>query len=99
MYHTIANGEVWRGEICNPAKDGSTYWVDTTIVPLVDAEVKPRQYMAIRAEITERTPTGEALREQKSASDQPAIGPTTDGQRTISYVTEQSSAFVQLARH
>lgn len=54
MWTTIGKGEIFKGEVCNKAKDGTIWWADATIVPFLNKQGKPYQYVAIRSDITDR---------------------------------------------
>ena len=78
LWRTISRGEVWCGEICNRNKNGEIYWVYTTIVPFLDEDKKPTQYLSIRYEITKLKLAQQTIIEQQdkliAASRLSAIG-------------------------
>lgn len=61
MWNTVSGGKIWRNEVKNKAKDGSYYWVDTVISPIMDASGKPKEYVSQGLEITEKKKKEELL--------------------------------------
>lgn len=61
MWRTIASGRPWKGEVCNRSKSGEHYWVESTIVPILDSRGRPKKYISIRTDITHLKQTQQAL--------------------------------------
>lgn len=103
LWQTISNGQVWRGDIKNRAKDGTYYWVDTTIIPYIDQQGRPYQYVSIRTDITQRkiaeehlSKTLKELKDIKFALDESSIIAITDRRGIIQYVND---TFCKLSKY
>jgi len=95
LWQTIQSGNIWKGEIKNRARDGSYYWVDTTIIPFLDTDGNIYQYAALRFDITSKKEQGEKLQkyskeinDYKLALDKAAIVAITNRMGEITYVNQ-----------
>ncbi len=78
LRRTIASGQTWRGDICNRAKNGYLYWVDTTIVPFMNEHDEPEKYIAMQIDITRQKNLDAALKISEQRLDM-AMSVANDG--------------------
>ncbi|MEP0868271.1 PAS domain S-box protein [Trichocoleus desertorum AS-A10] len=103
LWATIANGKTWRGEIKNKRKDGSFYWVDSTLMPLFDSKGNISGYIGVRFDITERKQAEERLqtlalaqvslvqeiKNRQNVLDEAAIVSETDRKGNITFINDK----------
>ncbi len=64
LWETITSGNIWRGQICNRNKNGNLYWIESTLIPFLDKQGQPFQYLAIRFDITGRKQAEQTISQQ-----------------------------------
>lgn len=89
MYEKVSQGEIWQDQVKNISKNGSYYWVDTSIIPFLDDDGKINSYFSIRTDITYQKRIEEILSNQRFAMDQHSIIGITDTSGTITYVNDK----------
>jgi diguanylate cyclase (GGDEF)-like protein/PAS domain S-box-containing protein len=99
MWLTIVNGRTWQGEVCNRSKDGSLYWVETTIVPSLDKNGLPYQFVSIRTDITRLKSIETDLAKGKAELEMRVMERTTDLQLEMEEMREKEQRFKQLAEN
>ena len=74
MWRTLGAGRSWHGEICNRAKDGSLYWVDSIIAPFIGQDGRIERYVSLRTDVTDRVKATEALNQERERLDNILLG-------------------------
>jgi PAS domain S-box-containing protein len=79
MWDTITDKRVWKGVIKNKSKSGDTYWVDSTIIPMLNSNNEVVEYMSIRADVTDLMYQRELIEQMSNAQDSIVIHSTDNG--------------------
>lgn len=99
MRLTISSGHHWEGEVCNRNKDGGLYWVETTIVPSLDEDGLPYQYVSMRTEITKIKIAEATLAQSKVELEVLVQARTAELQQEIEVRRESEQRFRQLSEN